>query len=113
MRGGKDHVRLVHSSLQDENNYRCGVADFFEDGRNHQRAKAHGLCGDDDKSDLPRQASSHESIEESWMRDGRRILLPDEIKHKVKRCEDQQAPYASNPKYDLRECHHFLRWPMI
>jgi hypothetical protein len=42
------------------------------------------------------------------MRDGRRIIAPDEIKHKVKRREDQQAPDASNPKYDLRESHGFL-----
>lgn len=39
---------------------------------------------------------------------GGRIIAPDEIKHKVKRREDQQAPNSRNPKYDLRESHGFL-----
>jgi hypothetical protein len=66
--------------LQDEDNHRYAETDFFEDARNHQRPKAPGVCRDDDKGDLPGKADAHESIEESWMRDGRRIIAPDEIK---------------------------------
>ena len=108
VRADKDQVRLVHPALQDEDDYRCAPTDFFEDARNHQRPKTHRVCGDDDKSDLPRQAESHESIEESWMGDGRRIIAADEIKHKIKRCQDEKAPDAGNPKYNLRKSHGFL-----
>jgi hypothetical protein len=39
------------------------------------------------------------------MRDGRRIVAADEIKHEVKRREDQESPNAGNPKYNLCEFH--------
>src|SRR5712664_1151459 len=77
IRTAKDQVRPVHSSLQDEGNHRCAVTDFFEDGRNHERSIAHGVRGDENKSDLPGQRDSHESIEESRMRDRRRVAAPD------------------------------------
>src|SRR6266853_6179499 len=98
VRADKDQVRLVHPALQDQDDYRCAPTDFFEDARNHQRPKALRVRRDDDKGDLPRQADPHESIEESWMRDGRRIIAPYEIKHEVKRGEDKKAPNARNPK---------------
>jgi hypothetical protein len=104
----KTRSDLCIRPCQDEDDYRCAPTDFFEDAWNHEGAIARRVCRDDDKGDLPRQADSHESIEESWMRDGRWIVAPNEIKHKVKRCENQQAPDARNPKYNLRKSHGFL-----
>jgi hypothetical protein len=98
----------VHSSFHDEDNYGRAETDFFENGRNHQRPKAHWVGRDEDKGDLSRQGDARESIEEAWMRDGRRIIAPDERKHKVKRCEDQQSPNSRNPKYNLRKSRRFL-----
>src|SRR5882672_6508099 len=85
----------MHSPLQDEGNHRCAKTDFFENGRNHERPIARGVHSDEDKGDLLRQSDSHESIEESWMRDRRRVVASDKIEHKVQRREGQQAPMSA------------------
>ena len=78
----------MHLSLHNEGKHRRTVTDFFEDARNHQGAKARRVRSDEDQGKLPRQGDSHESLEESRMGDGRWIIAPDQIKHKVKRRDD-------------------------
>src|SRR6266481_5678560 len=88
----EDQVRLVHSSLQYEDNHGRGEAHFLEDGRNHQRPITCGVRGDENKSNLPCQSDSHESRKESRVRDRGRIVASDKIEHKVERREDKEAP---------------------
>ena len=82
-----------------------GVGGFFEDGGDHQGAIAGRICGDETEGDLPSQGAAYEAVIEAWVRDGWRIFLTDEVKHKIERRDDQQAPDAGNPKDNFCEFH--------
>src|SRR5271154_6332051 len=105
IRCGEDEVGRMHAALLDQSEDGHTVIDFFQYRRNHQRAKANWVRGDEEKRDLPGQPESHESIEESWMGDGRWISAADQIKHEVQRSDDQQAPNAGNPEHYLGKYH--------
>src|SRR5208282_1493146 len=59
----------------------------------------------EEKCDLPCQRGARESVEKSWMRDRRRIIAADHIKHEVKRGDDQHAPDGGDPKHNFRKSH--------
>src|SRR5947208_7551852 len=84
----KSRSALCICPCNNEGKNRRAVTEFFEDARNHQGAKARRVRSDEDKGKLPRQGDPRESIEESRMDDGRCIIAPDQIKHKVKRRDD-------------------------
>ena len=50
----EQQVGRVHAVLHDQNHDSDAVAEFFEDGRNHQRPVAHRVGGDDEKYESAR-----------------------------------------------------------
>ena len=58
----------MHACLQHEDSHCCTRAEFFKDGRDHQRPIARRVRGNNEKRDLPGPRNSYESIEESgWV----------------------------------------------
>ncbi len=86
---GEDEVRGVHSPLQDQEDHSGAVTEFFKHRRNHQRSIAHRVAREQEENDLPGQRRSHESVEESRVRDRWRISPADQIKQEVERGDDQ------------------------
>src|SRR5260221_9060850 len=98
----------MHAALQNEDNNSGAETEFFEDGRDHQRAVAGRVRADEEKGDLPGQPQSHESIKEAGMRDRRGIFSADEIKNEIERGNDQQTPEARKPKNKFCEIYWCL-----
>src|SRR5580692_7603983 len=69
----------MHAPLENQNDHRCDVTDFFKHRRNHERSIAERVRRDNEKHDLPCQSRTHESVEESRMRDGWRIIPANQI----------------------------------
>lgn len=67
---------------------------------------------DEEKHNLPGQRRSCKSVKKSGMGDWRRIIAADQIKHEVKRRDDQDAPNAGNPENDFRKSHSGPRMPL-
>jgi hypothetical protein len=96
----KDKIAGLHAFLQNQDNHGNGVHYFFENGGNHHWAKTDGVSGDEDESDLPNQSDADEAVEESWVSDGWRIVLTNEIEHEVQRGDDEEAPDGGDPEND-------------
>lgn len=109
VRAGEEEIVVVGAALQDEGKDGDGIGRFFEDGWNHQKTIANRVCGDAAESDLPGESAADKAVEKARMRDGRRVLLTDDVEEEVKRRDDQQAPNTSHPKNDFCESHFFSR----
>src|SRR5271163_1003958 len=109
IRGGEDEVGRMHAALLHQNEDSHTVSYFFEYRRNHQRTKTNWVSRNEEKCDLPGQPESHKSIEESRMVDWRWVHATDQIKHEVKRSDNQEAPNAGNPENYLGKSHFCLR----
>ena len=103
--GREDEVGMMHAALRYQRKYGDGVGGFFQDRGNHQGTKTNGIRGDEAEGDLPGEGASDESIKKAGMRNCRRILAADEIKHEIEGSNDEQAPHAGNPKHDFCEFH--------
>src|SRR5437016_13400367 len=73
--GAEYQIVWIRALFGNQNDYRNRVHKFFQNGRDHERPQAHGVPGDEDKCDLPDQSDANETIEESRMRDRRRIFF--------------------------------------
>src|SRR5579859_2444467 len=102
---GEHQIRRMNALLEIEDEQGSSVGELFDDGRNHHQAKAHRIERDYQERKLPRQPCADEAVIEAGMGNGRRILPPDQIEHKIKRREDQHAPDEGNPENDLGEFH--------
>lgn len=103
--GGEEEVVGVGAMLRDENDDRNGVSEFFEDGGNHDGAKADGIGCDQQKRDLPDEGETGEAVIESGMRDRRRILRADALEKEVERRDEEQSPDAGDREDDFCEFH--------
>src|SRR5437868_8461831 len=99
--GAEYQVVWIRALFGNQNDYRNRVRKLFQNGRNHEQTKTDGIPGDENKSDLPDQSDANETIEESRMRDRRRIFFADQIEHKITRSDHQEAVDRSDPDNDL------------
>src|SRR5215475_9616369 len=95
----------MDSMLRVEDGHRDCKAEFFQHGRDHHRPKADRISGDDKESDLPRQAGADESVVETRMGDGWRVLTSDHVEHEVKRSQYDNAPGEGDVEKNLGEFH--------
>jgi len=98
----------MEAMLQVESCESGAVAELLEDGRDHHRAEADGITGDDKEDELESERSTHEAIVERGVRDGRGILASDQVEHKIERREDKDAPDKSDPEKNFGEFHSDL-----
>jgi D-aminoacyl-tRNA deacylase len=105
IRSGKNQIAAVHASLLNQNDDGNRIAEFFHHRRNHQKPIAYRISGNHEKRKLPGQGGTDEAVIKTRMRDGRRVHPADEVKHKVERSQRQQAPPASNTKYNFCKFH--------
>ena len=68
IRCGEDEVGAARASLQYQHGDSDAVAEFFKHRRQHQRAIARGVRGDEEKGELPGQRQADEAVKR--MRDG-------------------------------------------
>jgi hypothetical protein len=102
---GEEQVAGIGVVLQYENEDGWSVGKFFDHGRNHHGTKTSWISGDDAESDLPGECESDEAVIEAGVRDGRRILAADEIKHEVQGNNYKETPDACDPENDFGEFH--------
>ena len=57
------------------------------------------------KCNLPGEGNAHESIVETRVGDGRRVLLPDSVREKVQRGDDHKAVNTGDPENNFGEFH--------
>src|SRR5262249_6281996 len=81
------------------------ISEFLDDRCDHDRSKAYGISGDDEKRNLPRQCCRDKAIVEAGMRDRWRISASDEIENEKQRGDYQHAPNASYQEDNLCEFH--------
>src|SRR5712671_3832019 len=105
VRGGEDQVGAVRTSLQNQHHNGNAEAEFFKHRRQHQRPKASGVRGDEEKRKLPGQRQPNETEEKPGMSDGRWILPPDHVEEEIQRGNNQEAPYPGDPEHHFSESH--------
>src|SRR5579864_75546 len=81
------------------------IPELLKHGRNHHQPEPHRIPRDYKKCNLPRQPNADESIIKTRMRDRRRILPPDHIKHKVERGKYENAPDPGNQENHFAKFH--------
>jgi len=91
--------------LEDKDDDGEAIREFLEDGGDDERAKADGIGGDEEKSDLPSEGSADKAVKEAGMGDRWGILAADEIEHEIEGRDDEQAPDGSNPEDDFGKLH--------
>jgi len=101
----KYQVGRMQPALQIKHEQRGAVSELLNHGRNHHRPQAYRVARDEKEYDLKCKPYADESVVKARMRDRRRILAPDDIEHKIKRRQHQEAPDAGGPKDDLGEFH--------
>src|ERR1700685_3885416 len=104
----KHQICGMEAMLEVENDEGYPVAELLKDRGDHHGTEAHGVASNYDEGELPRQAYADETIVESGVRDGRRILTGDCVEHEVERGEDEDAPDRCDPENDLGEFHFCL-----
>ena len=95
----------MHAFLQNEDDDRDRVDEFFEDGGHHHGTKTNWVSGDEDEGDLPDQGDADKSIKKGWVRDGWRVFFADKIEHEIERSNDQETPDGGDPENDPGESH--------
>src|ERR1700722_393947 len=105
----KHQVCGMEAMLEVEDDQGCTVAELLKDRGDHHGAEAHGVASDYDEGELPCQAYADETIVESGVGDGRRILTGDCVEHEVERGEDKDAPDRCDPEDDFGEFHFLPR----
>src|ERR1700694_3546071 len=101
----KYEIRRMQSALQVEHKKGCAITKLLHHRWDHHRPEADRVAGDEKEDDLKCEPYADETVIEAGMSDGRRILAPDRVKHKIERREDQKAPDAGNPENNPGEFH--------
>jgi len=91
--------------LQKKDDLGGSETEFLEDGREHKRAEANRIGRDHHEGELPGESASHEAVEETGMRNGRRVLAADGVIQKVERSDDENAVDGGDPERDFGEFH--------
>lgn len=95
----------MQTVLQIQRCQRKGVAEFFENGQKHDRAKTYRIAGNDDEHELPGQAGAEESVIKAGVSDRWRILSADGVEHEVQGRKDEKAPEKGDVKHDTGKFH--------
>src|SRR5262245_17466008 len=80
-------------------------ADLLQHRRQHGRAKARRVGGDDQEQELPCQGHSEEAVVVLWMRNRRRIVLAGLPLQEKRRDDDQNARQAGRQEDPLGKSH--------
>ncbi len=95
----------MNALLQIQNKQSGSVAEFLQHRRQHHDSEAYRILRDDEEGKLPCQSGAEKAIIKTGMRDGRRILATDDVEHKIKRRENEDAPNACDPENNFGEFH--------
>src|SRR5579863_972297 len=95
----------MQAMLEIENDERRSVTELLQHGGNHHGTIADGVASDYQECELPCQPQSDETVIESGMRDGGRVVAANHVEHEIEGREDDNAPDESDPENDLGESH--------
>jgi hypothetical protein len=99
------NVGSMQAMLKIECQQRHAVDELLDDRRDHHAPEANGVPGDHEESELPGEASAHESVVKSRVRYRWRVLPTDHVEHEVKRREDEYSPDGGEVENDTGEFH--------
>src|ERR1700677_3062936 len=86
-------------------------AELLDHRWNHHWPQADRIARDHQECNLKGQTDADKTVVEAGMRDRRRVLTADQVKHEIQRRENQHAPNAGDQESDLCEFHFILAPP--
>src|SRR6266403_4134027 len=105
IRPRKHQIPLVRPPLHHQRHHRHTKRKLLHHRRNHHRPQPHRVRPDNQKRNLPCQCATHKPVIKSRMRNRWRVVLPNQIKQKIQRCDHHQSPNPRHPKHHLRKFH--------